>query len=82
MKTILIGIFALITAIGIIMLVWYYYLRWRFRKIVAVKYHIIAPLIKKLELHENILKSEVDVMVRNGTLRHATYRVLEVYGRM
>ena len=56
MKTILIGIFALITAIGIIMLVWYYYLRWRFRKIVAVKYHIIAPLIKKLELHENILK--------------------------
>jgi len=82
MKTILIGILALITAIGIIMLGWYYYLRWRFRKVVAVKYHIIAPLIKKLERHEIILRSDVDVMVRNGTLRHATYRVLEAYGRM
>jgi len=82
MKTILVGIFALITAAGIILMGWYYYLRWRFRKVVAIKYHSIAPLIKKLKDHEPILKAEVEIIVRNGTLRHATYRVLEAYGRM
>ena len=82
MKTVLVGIFALIIAIGIILLGWYYYLRWRFRKTIAIRYHIIAPLIEKLKRDEKIFKTEVDAMVRNGTLRHATYRVLEAYGRM
>jgi len=82
MKTILIGIFALIIAIGIILVGWYYYLRWRYRKTVGTRYHIIAPLIGKLQRRESVFKGEVEVMVRNATLRHATYRALEAYGRM
>ena len=73
---------ALIVAIGVVLLGWYYYLRWRFKKVVATKYRDIAPLIKKLEDRENILKGEVEIIARNGTLRHATYRALEAYGRI
>lgn len=82
MKTILIGIFALVAAVGISLLGWYYYLRWRFRKVVAVRFQIIAPFIKKLERRETILKAEVDGLARNSMLRHATYRALEAYGRL
>lgn len=81
MKTILIGIFAFILAIGIILVSWYYYLRLRYRKIVTAKYSTIYSLIKKLQRHESILMEEVEVLVRDATLRHATYRVLEAYGR-
>lgn len=80
MKTILIGTLALVLVIGIALLIWYYNVRWRYRKTIAEKYSIIAPLIERLARKETILKTEVEAMVQDATLRHATYRALEAYG--
>lgn len=82
MKTTLIVIFAIALSIGIILPGWYYYLRWRYRKIIAEKYQMIAPLIEKLARKEDVSKAEVEAMARDATLRCATYRTLEAYGRM
>ena len=82
MKTILIGTLVFILIVGIALLGWYYLLRQRYRKTIAKKYHIIAPLIEKLARKEKIAKTDVESMVRNATLRYATYHALEAYGRM
>ncbi len=82
MKTILIGTFAFILVNGIALLLWHYYLRRRYRKAIAEKYQIIAPLIEKLAQKETISQTEIEGMVRDATLRHATYRALEAYGRL
>lgn len=82
MNTILAGILALTVTIGIILAGWYLYLRFRFRKVIALRYQVIAPFISKLDRRETIHRAEVEVLVRDSLLRHAIYRALEAYGRL
>jgi hypothetical protein len=83
MTTTLTVIFVITLALGIILPGWYHYLRWRYRKVIAEKYQIIAPLIEKLARKETVSPTEVELMIRDApTLRYAAYRTLEAYGHL
>ena len=59
----------------------YSYIKLKFRKQIAHRYDVVAPLIQKLDSKEGITKSEVRVMVKDPSLRHGVFRVLEAYSR-
>jgi hypothetical protein len=82
MKTMLICALILILLAGGIMLYRDGYVKRRVRKQVERQYHIVAPLIKKLDSQLVVSKSELLMMVSDPALRFAVYCVLKVYKRI
>lgn len=82
MKTILICALVLILLAGGIMLYRDDYVKRKVKKQVDRQYHIVTPLIQKLDSQSVITKSDVLILVRDPSLRFAVYRVLQIYKRI
>jgi len=81
MKTFLFSVLIFLILAAGVMIYRYSYVKLRFRKQIAHRYNVVAPLILKLDSKEGITKSEVRIMVQDPSLRHGVFRVLEAYSR-
>jgi hypothetical protein len=57
------------------------YIKRKYRKLATHRYNIVAPIIQKLDAKEDVTQSEVLVMVKDPSLRHGVFRILEKYKR-
>jgi hypothetical protein len=81
MKTILISALVLILLAGAILFYRDHYVKRKVRKLAAQRYQVVSPLIQKLDSKEGISSMEVLTMVKDPSLRHGVFRVLEAYNR-
>ncbi|SKC77536.1 hypothetical protein [Ohtaekwangia koreensis] len=82
MKILFFAVLAVIFVVTVILLYRNYYVKRKFRKLTALKYKLIEPLVLKLASKQDIAEDEVLSLVKNPSLRHAVLRVLELHKRM
>jgi hypothetical protein len=81
MKIIVLIVFVILLVGGIIVLYKAYYIHPKLRKLVAKKYDIMSPLLRKLKSRVAVTTEEVMMLSRDPSLRYAVFRILEAYDR-
>ena len=81
MKTILIGTLIIVLLVAGAVVFRDGYIKRKVRKLANRQYHIVAPLIQKLNVQQSVSKLEVLTMVKDPALRFAVYRILQEYKR-
>jgi hypothetical protein len=79
MKTILIIMVLFSLLFGVLVLYKEYYIRRKYQKLIAHKYNVVKPLVRKLALKESIAREEIFIMAKDPSLRQAVFRILEAY---
>lgn len=82
MKTILLSALVIILLAGVLLFYRDSYVKRKIRKLAAFRYQAVSPLIQKLDSKEGITSMEVLKMVKDPSLRHGVFRVLETYNRL
>jgi hypothetical protein len=82
MKTILVIVLALIILTGLLWVFKDLYVMRKWQKVVARKYDVMKPLIRKFDGRKEVTAAEIEILSKDPALRHAVYRILEKYGRL
>jgi hypothetical protein len=79
METILFFIVTVILLAGGVLLFRDYYVARKFRSLTSKKYKIVDPLMQKLASNEALSETEVVALVKDPSLRHIVFRLLDAY---